>query len=565
VFLAVRLSLYLLAILANHHYLTLFAGLEIYITVVAYGAGVDYCLFLMARYKEELDACVNRRDALARALGQVGPALTASAATVMCGLGMMMFARFGKFRDAGFAMPLSILVVLCGTLTFSAPLLRLAGRWAFWPRRDWRGCGAGEGEPPAPDRVHRLWQRGANLLLRRPGAFWLTAFLSMVPFAALALVLAGRLNYDWVENLPPSAPSVAGTQALQDHFPAGLMGTTSVLLVNPKARFDRDDGRALVAQVSDALVQRRQQLGITDLRTLTRPLGISGAGEKSLQHLDLSQQALKEGLRQEGRKHFTTDLGERGAIGTRLEVTFAHNPFSAAAIADLQQLESTLPELLPAGLRDGTQLYYEGATASTWDLKKVTSDDELRIESLVLVSVFVILLLVIRRLLVSIYLILSVLLSYGTALGLTIVAFWAVNPQGFSGLDWKVSLFLFTILIAVGEDYNILLMARVQEEQRRHGRVHGIIEALTRTGPIISSCGIIMAGTFASLMAGSLREMKQLGLALALGVLLDTFVVRPILVPAFLVLLNEKRLDLRQWWRMGRLRQTGRAKQTEVP
>jgi RND superfamily putative drug exporter len=314
-----------------------------------------------------------------------------------------------------------------------------------------------------------------------------------------------------------------------------------------------------MGQLTDALIERRQELGIADVRSVTKPLGLSGAGQKSLKQLGLPEQAVQEGLREEARRHFTTELGERGAIGTRLDVIFVHNPFSAAGMAALQQLESTLPELLPAGLRDGTQLYYQGATASTWDLQKVTGDDELHIESLVLVSVFVILLLVIRRPLISIYLMLSVLLSYATALGLTMVAFWAVSPQTFSGLDWKVSLFLFTILIAVGEDYNILLMARIQEEQRRHGPVHGIIEALTRTGPIISSCGIIMAGTFASLMAGSLREMMQLGLALALGVLLDTFVVRPILVPAFLVLFHEQGLDRRQWWRMGRLHQAGEA------
>src|SRR5207249_3126698 len=105
--------------------------------------------------------------------------------------------------------------------------------------------------------------------------------------------------------------------------------------------------------------------------------------------------------------------------------------------------------------------------------------------------------------------------------------------------DWKVGTFLFTILIAVGEDYNIFLMARIEEERKRRDPLHAITEALARTGPIISSCGIIMAGTFASLAAGSLTEMKQLGFALAFGVLLDTFVVRPILVPAFLVLLQE--------------------------
>jgi RND superfamily putative drug exporter len=170
-----------------------------------------------------------------------------------------------------------------------------------------------------------------------------------------------------------------------------------------------------------------------------------------------------------------------------------------------------------------------------------------RIEFLVLASVFVILVVLLRQPGICLYLLLSVLLSFYTTMGLTLAAFWAVNPHSFTGLDWKVGIFLFTILIAVGADYNIFLMTRVHEEQRKHGPVRGIIEALVKTGPIISSCGVIMAGTFGSLMAGSLSEMKQLGFALATGVLLDTFLVRPILVPAFLVLLYEGRLTPYRW------------------
>ena len=139
-------------------------------------------------------------------------------------------------------------------------------------------------------------------------------------------------------------------------------------------------------------------------------------------------------------------------------------------------------------------------------------------------------------------LLVSVLFSYYATLGVSFAVFWLLDPQGFAGIDWKVAIFLFTILIAVGEDYNIFLITRVDEEERQHGPQHGVTEALTRTGPIISSCGIIMAGTFASLLAGSLVEMKQLGFALAFGVLLDTLVIRPILVPAFLILLQSGRL-----------------------
>ena len=166
-----------------------------------------------------------------------------------------------------------------------------------------------------------------------------------------------------------------------------------------------------------------------------------------------------------------------------------------------------------------------------------------RIEVLVLASVFVVLLLLLRRFVVSLYLLLSVLFSYYVTLGAAMLLFWALDPAGFNGVDWKVAIFLFTILIAVGEDYNIFLMTRVDEEEKRFGPVRGVTQALERTGPIISSCGIIMAGTFASLLAGKLDEMTQLGFALTFGVLLDTFVVRPILAPAFLILLGSGRLS----------------------
>ncbi|MDA1231778.1 MAG: MMPL family transporter, partial [Planctomycetota bacterium] len=171
-------------------------------------------------------------------------------------------------------------------------------------------------------------------------------------------------------------------------------------------------------------------------------------------------------------------------------------------------------------------------------------------DALVLGGVYFILVLLLKRPGVCAYLMFTVFYSYLATLGFTYVVFWiaAANPSEFAGLDWKVPMFLFTILIAVGEDYNIFLMSRIDEEQKIHGPVKGITVALERTGSIISSCGIIMAGTFCSLMAGSLVGMDQLGLALAVGVLMDTFVIRPIMVPSMLILLTTGRLGIFSRW-----------------
>jgi len=154
-----------------------------------------------------------------------------------------------------------------------------------------------------------------------------------------------------------------------------------------------------------------------------------------------------------------------------------------------------------------------------------------------------------------VYLMLTVLFSYLVTLGVTFGFFYLANRQEFPGLDWTVPLFLFTVLIAIGEDYNILLVTRIHEEEERHGPEKGVAVALAKTGPIISSCGFIMAGTFLSLaIAGQLAQMIQLGFALAFGVLLDTFVVRPILVPTYMLLVHR--------WRSGFSRQAAAQEET---
>ncbi len=553
VYIAVRLSVNVLALLADAGQLTLFEGIQTYITILAYGAGVDYCLFLMARYKEELDKGTPPQHAVCRAVSGVGAALAASAATVICGIGMMIFAEFGKFREAGYAIPLSIFIVFAATLTFSAAVLRLAGRWAFWPQH------VGKADEPAqeswwhrvvrPGGLQQAWRSVGQLLLRRPGTVWLVTVALMAPGAIVAGLFYNRLSFDLIGTLPADATSVEGTKVLQQHFPAGIMGPVTVLLVNKDADFSSAHGRAVVQQLTDRLATQRKTLGLADIRSLTAPVGITAAAANAFSGLDVPEEVRKKAIARGSLEHYVTALDTDKDIGTRLELVLAQSPFSQESIRDLSELEHAIVAALPADMRPRTQLYSVGVTPSVRDLANVMQRDRVRIEILVLASVFIILLVLLRRILVTIYLLLSVLFNYYTTLGIAFVVFWLLDPHGFTGIDWKVAIFLFTILIAVGADYNIFLLARIDEEERIHGRVRGVTEALTLTGPIISSCGIIMAGTFASLLAGSLAELRQLGFALAFGVLLDTFVVRPILVPAFLILLHSGRLRLPGWSR----------------
>ncbi len=235
---------------------------------------------------------------------------------------------------------------------------------------------------------------------------------------------------------------------------------------------------------------------------------------------------------------------------TRIDVVFKADPFSAESMQTLERVDETLRAASSVGqpLEGTTAIGFTGSTAAVSDLKRVTTNDERRMYVLVTLGVYAILVMLLRRPGICLYLIATVVLGYLASLGVTDLVFRALHRGGtpWNGLDWTVGFFLFVILVAVGEDYNILLMTRVVEEERKHGTTEGTRRAVAHTGGIISSCGLIMAGTFGSMLTGSLTSLRELGFALGLGILLDTFLVRPILVPAFVVLMDRARDRRRQ-------------------
>ncbi|HEY0982045.1 MMPL family transporter [Schlesneria sp.] len=548
---AVQLSMSLLILLASHQWVILFQGIESYVAVLMYGSGVDYCLFLIARYKEEIDAGVSYDEAVSNSVTKVGAAIAASAGTVICGIGMMIFAKFGKFRDAGVAISFGLTIVLVASLTFTPALLRLTGKWAFWPQlRTERVSGGWISSTSLWTRLNEIhwlqntWEIVGRALLKMPMAIWVASMLLMLPFAIVGVLFYSHLSYGLLSDLSVNSPSVQGTEAVRNHFPAGATGSITVLLKNDDVDFtDEATGFAWIDELTEAISteEKRNELQLADIRTVSRPLG--GKEERIL---DMAAGGRRRVAMQKSLEYYVSSVNHPTHV-TRLEMTAELDPFARDSIEQLTRLEQEIKRLLPDELKSKTEILVSGSTASIRDLKSVTDQDQVRIDLLVVVSVFFILVLLLRRVALCTYLILTVLFSYLVALGATYTFFWATDPQ-FAGLDWKVPMFLFTILIAVGEDYNIFLMTRIDEEQRKHGPVKGVIEALSKTGRIISSCGIIMAGTFASLCAGSLKGMIQLGFALAFGVLLDTFVVRPILVPAYLVLLHSGRFGKFGTW-----------------
>ncbi|HVW00953.1 MAG TPA: MMPL family transporter, partial [Planctomycetaceae bacterium] len=315
------------------------------------------------------------------------------------------------------------------------------------------------------------------------------------------------------------------------------VGTATVLLRNDKVDFSTPEGIDAVDTVVQSLEDRRKSLNIADLRSIADPLGESKAARRALRQ-GTEELVARARARREAMAFYVGSGDQVKNHVTRIDIVLDQDPFSLESVADLNRIEHAIESALPPELANDTTIRSMGITASVRDMDQIAASDRVQINLMVVLGVFVILLILLRQFVLSVYLMLTVLFSFLATLGVAYGLFWLLAPANFPGLDWTVPIFLFVVLVAIGEDYNIFLITRIHEEQERHGEVHGITVALERTGSIITSCGFIMAGTFASLMTGSLSRMMQLGFALTFGVLLDTFVVRPILVPAFLVLLS---------------------------
>ncbi|HUY31562.1 MAG TPA: MMPL family transporter [Pirellulales bacterium] len=552
--LSVVISLDLVAQLTEIHRLPwldwvdfkVFKTTKIFIVVILFGSGTDFCLFLISRYQEELDHGQPRAEAVAVALGQVGEALAGSAATTILGLSTLFFASFGKYRSSGPAVALCLAVTLAACLTLAPALLRAFGRIVFWPFGPRRGAGApreeqGANAPRSPGQClfGGFWQWVSRAVVARPGLILVASVLLMAPLAYRGLSV--RVSYNLLDELQGDRPSVVGTQLLRRHFHAGDTGPVTVLAHRRGAGFGSKSSGAEISKLTRILAEVP---GVASVRSFSEPLGEKPGSRAGLWKLAVKNHPQTKAI-------FVSAAPDLAGDVTRLNVILKHDPFSREAVGVLDEIDRRLLALSD----DATSFWYDdraddqrlkepeflfaGTTAGIRDLKAVTQSDLTVIQRAVVIVVLMVLIAILRRPLICLYLILSVLFSYLVTMGATELVFGSLYAP-FDGLDWKVPIFVFVILVAVGEDYNIYLVTRVLEEQRRWGLMKGLRIAVEKTGGIITSCGLIMAGTFVSMMFGTLRGMLELGFALSLGVVLDTLIVRPVLVPAFLALLYRR-------------------------
>jgi putative drug exporter of the RND superfamily len=452
--------------------------------VLMFGVGTDYCLLLVSRYREELHRVQDKHAAMARALRRAGPALLASGCTVIAAMLVLLLADTGSVKSLGPVSAIGVAAVLLAGLTLLPALLTAAGRRGFWPRSSAVAC------QPDVDLAQRpgLWRRFGDRVLRRPG---LALAATTALFAVFTLGLfAYKEDYSIGGFFKKPVESVDGFEVLGESFPQGALAPTSILV-------ERDGGRATDADL--AAVRDRLE-------------GIDGVG------------AVSEPQR-----------SEDGAIG-KIDVTFNDDPYSEAALARVEILRDRLRDL-PGG---ATALVGAGSAVQE-DFNDAAERDLRVIVPVALLVITIILGILLQAIVAPLVLIATVMASFFGTLGLSI--FFFVEVQGTAGVDASLPIFAFIFLVALGVDYTIFLMSRVREEARTHGTREGVLRALSATGPVITSAGVILAGTFAVLMTLPVTFAFNIGFMVAVGILLDTFVVRTIMVPAAVELLGD-----RVWW-----------------
>jgi RND superfamily putative drug exporter len=459
-------------LLAKYADLTVNGQSQAILGILVIGAGTDYALLLVARYREELRRHEDRHEAMAFALHRAAPAILASSATVVVSMLCLSFAELNSTAGMGPVLAVGIAVTFLVMVTLLPALLVICGRWIFWPKRPAFGS-------PEPTSTG-FWARVGNRIAPNPRKVWLIT-AGLLAIACLGLFRLDPSGLSTEDTYTKEFDSIKGQQVLTEH---GLADSSNTIQV--------------VAN-TDALPRVEEALG-----------GIDGLGE--------ARPAQDIG---NGRSYFEATINA---------------DISSPQAFDIVEASRTAVHQV-----DGADALVGGGAAFYLDTKVASNRDSKVIIPIVLVVVFLILMGLLRAVAAPLILIGTVILSFGAALGISALLFEYVF--GFAGSDPGFPLFAFVFLVALGIDYNIFLMTRVREETHTFGTRRGSLIALSSTGGVITSAGLVLAATFLVLGSIPVVFLAEIGVAVALGVMLDTLIVRSVLVTAI-------NLDLggKIWW-----------------
>jgi len=474
-------------LLAKHGVISVDSTAVSLLLVLMFGAGTDYCLLLVSRYRAGLRAHQDKFEALHAAVEGAGPAVLASGLTVGLALLTMIIATLGLNHTLGPVNAIGITVVMLAGLTLLPTLLSLLGRRGFWPTSGTVAYGAVRQRDTDPEAT--TWGRVGTRVRARPAA---AALIAVAVLGASAFGLfAYHANTDPTAQFRQNPDSKQGEKVLLSRFPAGALAPITVLV-------ERTNGPV-------------------------RAIDVARVQEKVASTPGVAQVRAEQVRSQDGRI-------------AALDAAFKDDPYSSAALHRVTTIRNELASVGPnlktfVGHGSAARLDYQ--TSANHDLKIVIPA--------VLAVVLLMLIALLRAFVAPVYLLLSVILSFLGSFGISILAFRYVFGQ--NAFDPEIPIFIFIFLVALGSDYTIFLMSAVRDEAAKRGLHDGALRALAGTGPVITSAGLILAGTFAALTVLPIWLLFDVGFAVALGVLLDTFIVRSLLVPALTWMIGE-----RAWW-----------------
>jgi len=442
--------------------------------VLMFGAGTDYCLLIVARYREELRNYEEKHEAMAHATERTSPAMLSAGATVFASMLVLALADLKSTQSMGPVLALGIAVTLLAGITLLPAILSALGRRAFWPSVPQVGS---EERKPLD-----VWRRVGHLVHDNAPVATIVCLLILV--AGSLGNLTDRGSLDFGEGFRNDPDSSRGQEVIDEELSAGQSAVTNVIVDNsPQAR------EAAVAAL----------------------------------------------LRSDDVAHAQTVSFSTDDELARIDVTLAVDPFTDAASNSIPALRQLAEDAA------GDSALVGGLTAENHDTEETLSSDAKVLVPLILLLIFVILVVLLRAVIAPLYLVATVVLSFAFALGTSKLVFEHLFNE--HNGDPALATFSFIFLVALGVDYNIFLMSRIREESVKLGNKEGVIAGLEKTGGVITSAGIILAGTFLALMSLPIEQLFQLGFTVALGLLVDTFLVRAVLVPSIAFQLGD-----RNWW-----------------
>jgi RND superfamily putative drug exporter len=456
-------------------------SLEIILTIVLYGVGTDYILFLLFRFRERLRAGDATKPALVTSVHRVGEVIASAAGAIVIAFSALLLAVFGAFRSLGPALAIAVVVMALAAVTLVPAVVSLLGTKVFWPSTSWRRIPRGTS-----------FQRLGKLTGRRPVV---VAAASGGLLLALALGTLGmRTDFDQNAQLPSGTESADGFKDLQRGFPAGALAPTTVLL--------RADGG-----------------GRIDPTTLTgfgsRLAAVPGVG------------SVLPGM-----------VSKDGTVA-RVDLLLSNSPY---ANASLDVAGGPLRDVAHAAAPPGTTALVGGVSSVFADVRAANDRDLMVIFPVAGLLIALILALLLRSIVAPVYLLVSVVLGFFATLGATVIAFQAIG--GRPGLSFTLPIILYLFVVAIGTDYNILMIARLREEARLGNEPRTAADlAVEHGGPSIAAAGLILAGTFGSMILAGISFLVEMGFSVSIGILLSAFVMAMFLVPSVTALVGRK-----AWW-----------------